>query len=118
MGRWANLTIVALLLSPPATAAAAENDIGNIPPGRFSFELRPRYNYIDESNKPLDTEGGTLRALAGWRSAPYEGLQVAIEGIYTDRIGPKRFNDNGADNSTSPYPLLPDPRYHLSLIHI
>ena len=112
MGRWANLTIVALLLSPPATAAAAENDIGNIPMGRFLFELRPRYNYIDESNKPLDTEGGTLRALAGWRSAPYEGLRVAIEGIYTDRIGPKRFNDNGAQNPISPYPLLPDPRYH------
>ena len=111
MGRWANYTIVALLLSPPALAAEPENDIRNNLMGRFSLELRPRYNYIDESNKPLDSEGGTGRTVVGWRSAPYDGLQVAIEAIHSERIGPKHFNDMGALNASSPYPLLPDPRY-------
>jgi hypothetical protein len=79
--------------------------------GRFTLELRPRYNRIDESNKPLLTEGYTVRALAGWISGPWHGVRLTLEAIHTDHIGPKSFNDVGAMNGTSPYPLLPDPRY-------
>src|SRR5204862_5557458 len=49
-------------------------------------------------------------AILGWRSAPYLGLRLTVEGIHADHIGPKEFNDNGALFATSPYPLLPDPR--------
>jgi hypothetical protein len=111
MGRWANLTIVSLLVSPPTVGAEAENDIRNSLLGRFSLELRPRYNHIDESDKPLDSEGGTGRAIVGWRSAAYDGLRLAVEAIHAERIGAKRFNDSGALIAASPYPLLPDPRY-------
>jgi hypothetical protein len=111
MGRWANLAIVLLLLSPSTFGAEAENDIRNSLPGRFSLELRPRYNFIDESDKRLDTEGGTDRAIVGWRLAPMDGVRGVVEAIHTGRIGRKRFNDDSALRVTSPYPLLPDPRY-------
>jgi hypothetical protein len=119
MGRWANVAIVSLLLASPSFDAAAENDIRNNPfgiaealaAGRFSLELRPRYNHIEESNKPEKTEGGTVRILGGWRSAPFQGLRFAIEAIHTDHFGRKEFNDDPALLATSPYPLLPDPRY-------
>jgi hypothetical protein len=78
--------------------------------GRFTLELRPRYNRIDESDKPLRTEGGTLRLAAGFASAPLRSARVVVEGIHTDKIDP-HFNDEGARINTSPYPLLPDPRY-------
>jgi alginate export protein len=88
-------------------------------PGRFTLELRPRYNRIEETNKPLLTEGVTMRTVAGWRSAPWQGMRLTIEGIYSDGIGDKRYNDDGAQNGTSPYPLLPDPRYAgLNEVHV
>jgi hypothetical protein len=78
--------------------------------GRFTLELRPRYNRIDESDKPERAEGGTVRVVAGYRSAPIAGLRLVLEGIHANHLGGE-FNDNGADFATSPYPLLPDPRY-------
>jgi hypothetical protein len=119
MGRRANLAIVSSLLATPCFGSGGENDIGNIPftgadavaNGRFSLELRPRYNRIDESDKPLRTDGGTARVVAGWRSAPFHGIRFALEAIHAGHFGPKHFNDDGTANAASPYPLLPDPRY-------
>ncbi len=78
--------------------------------GRFTLELRPRYNRIDESDKPERTEGGTVRVVAGFRSAPVDGVRFVVEAIHANHLGGE-FNDNGALFATSPYPLLPDPRY-------
>jgi hypothetical protein len=75
--------------------------------GDFSLELRPRWNHIEESDKPLTTEGGTVRVIAGWRSPPLYGFRFTVEGIHTDQFS-KRFNDTFSP--TSPYPLLPDPK--------
>ena len=33
-----------------------------------------------------------------------------VEGIHTNQVDP-RFNDDGAQFASAPYPLLPDPRY-------
>jgi hypothetical protein len=103
----------AILVGPAAAETALEpfSVADSLARGRFTLELRPRYNRIDESNYPRRTEGGTVRALAGWRSAPYRGWRVAVEAIHTDHLGGKSFNDDPALLATSPYPLLPDPRY-------
>jgi hypothetical protein len=79
--------------------------------GRFTLELRPRYNVITESEYPERTEGGTIRVVAGYRTGAWHGWRATIEAIHADRIGPKRFNDDGGRFATSPYPLLPDPSY-------
>jgi hypothetical protein len=102
-----------ILATPPAAgqdAPAAFSVDDSLLKGRFTLELRPRYNRIDESDKPERTEGGTGRALAGWRSAPYDGARITIEGILAYHLG-GQFNDDGAQFAASPYPLLPDPRY-------
>ena len=78
--------------------------------GRFTLELRPRYNRIDESDKPQRTEGGTVRLTAGFESAPLQMTRVIVEGIHANQVDP-HFNDNPANINSSPYPLLPDPRY-------
>jgi len=79
--------------------------------GRFTLELRPRYNVITESEYPERTEGGTIRAVAGYRTGAWHGWRMRAEVIHTDRLGPKHFNDDGAAFATSEYPLLPDPSY-------
>jgi hypothetical protein len=78
--------------------------------GRFELQLRPRYNRIDESDKEYRSEGTTVRAIAGWKSAPFRGWRLTLEGIHSDHVGAKDFNDDGAQFATSEYPLLPDPR--------
>jgi Alginate export len=78
--------------------------------GRFTLELRPRYNRIDESDKPLRTEGGTVRLVAGIETAPLQMTRVVLEGIHANHLDP-HFNVDPANINSSPYPLLPDPRY-------
>jgi hypothetical protein len=87
--------------------AAAQDFAG----GQFWLELRPRWNRIEESDKPEVAQGGTVRAIAGWRSGRWNGLRATLEGIHADHWGRSDFNENGADIPISPYPLLPDPRH-------
>ncbi len=104
------IALAAALCAPCARgqeASLAEAIAG----GRPILELRPRYNHIEESNKPLLTEGTTVRAIAGWRTAPWHDLRLTLEGIATGHLGEKKFNDVGAASASSPYPLLPDPEH-------
>ena len=97
----------------PALAQQADEPFSiadSLARARFTLELRPRYNRIDESDKPERTEGGTVRIVAGVRTAPVDGMRVVLEGIHANHLGGE-FNDNGALFASSPYPLLPDPRY-------
>jgi hypothetical protein len=102
---------IATSVTFPTRAADAGEEPNFFSAGRPILELRPRYNRIDETDKPERTEGFTYRAIAGWATAPYRGWRFTVEGINTGHMGPKEFNDNGADFATSPYPLLPDPSY-------
>lgn len=119
MGRMTGWLIVAPLAALPALGAGLEDDNGNRTPsladavarGQPILELRPRYNRIDESDLPSRTEGGTVRAVAGWRSAAWYGLRFRIEALHAGHLGAKRFNDDPGLIGTSPYPLLPDPRH-------
>jgi alginate export protein len=119
MDRRKTWCIVSLLGALAASGAQAAEDTQSAPfsladslaQGRFTLELRPRFNRIDESDKPLLTEGTTVRAIAGWRSAPYRGFRLTVEAIHADHVGARQFNDDGALFASSPYPLLPDPRY-------
>jgi hypothetical protein len=109
-------TPAVLAVALAATTAAAQEapdpfSIGeSLARGRFTLELRPRYNNIEESDKQYRTTGGTVRLLAGYQSAPIAGARIVLEGIHANQVA-KHFNDNGADFATSPYPLLPDPKY-------
>jgi hypothetical protein len=107
MARFTSWSIVALLAAWPALAGAADDPGGNY----FWLELRPRYNRITETDKPLTTRGGTLRAIMGARWAIVPELRLTVELLHANNIGAKHFNDDGALFATSPYPLLPDPEY-------
>ena len=108
------LFAAACALHAALALAAPDEEMGPaqaIAAGRPTLDFRPRYNRIDESDKPERTEGFTYRAVAGWRTAPWHGLRLTTEFIHTDHVGAKEFNDDATQFAASPYPLLPDPRY-------
>jgi hypothetical protein len=119
MGRAGSWVILASLVACATHALGAPGDIGNTSPslaeafaaGTPLVELRPRYNHIEESDKPETARGMTLRAIAGWRTAPWHGVRLTVEAIHAGAVGTRRFNDDPAFLATSPYPLLPDPRH-------
>jgi hypothetical protein len=97
---------------PPARAEEPFSLAEALSNGRFTLQLRPRYNRIEESDKPKTTEGITVRAVPGWQSAPWHGLRVAAEFLHTGHLGDRRYNDDVTRAGGSPYPLLPDPDYN------
>ncbi|HET6264912.1 MAG TPA: alginate export family protein [Usitatibacter sp.] len=107
--------IVALLAAWTALSAGAADDLGDagldfdqaMAQGRLFGELRPRYNRIDESDKPLLTEGGTLRLAAGLKSGAWHGTRFTVEAIHATHVGAKHFDDEFRPGNQ--YPLLPDP---------
>jgi Alginate export len=80
--------------------------------GRLLLDLRPRYNFIEETNKREAADAWTARVLLGWQTAPLFDTRLTAQWIVADHIGNKRFNDEPARIPNSPYPLLPDPRHH------
>lgn len=112
--RAARLAFVLAFAAAASAVPAAEGESAPGPSfsaGRWLLELRPRYNLIEESNKPERAEGWTLRAAAGWQGAAREDLRLTLEAIATAQPGAARFNDDPSQAATSPYPLLPDPRH-------
>ncbi len=119
--RWlAKHALIATLLSAPAVVSAQalggeglalklSESLGN---GRLLLDLRPRYSHIEETNKREATDVWTTRVLLGWQTAPLFDTRLTAQWILVDHIGAKRFNDDPARIPVSPYPLLPDPRYH------
>src|SRR5438128_564797 len=74
--------------SPSCPAAEGEGGLQEaVANGRFNLELRPRYNRLEESDTENPSRGYTYRAVAGWRSAPWLGLRLTVEGIHADHIG-------------------------------
>ena len=110
MGRINTCAIVSLALAATAASAQAPDDSRNMAPGRFFLELRPRYNHIEDSDKPREADGFTQRTTAGWHGAPLPQLRLTLELIHAGPFGKKDFNTRPADRA-SPYPLLPDPHH-------
>jgi len=111
MGRLEICRILTLAIACPALTAVAQDDIRNNFPGRLALELRPRYNLIEETDKPETTRGFTQRTTLGWQGALAPQLRITAELIHAGPFAQKEFNTDGAQIRTSPYPLLPDPHH-------
>jgi Alginate export len=109
------LVLLSALLTSLSTSAQEANESmslwDSVRNGNLLLQLRPRYNYIDEDAKAKYTDVATYRAMLGWRTAPFHDFRVTAQGIHTDYVGAKRYNDDPAKGGSSPYPLLPDPRH-------
>jgi Alginate export len=90
--------------SAPAAASPAEAIAG----GKLLLELRPRYERVEQSNKPLDADAFTLRTRLGWKTLPWNGFSVTVEVLDVTRAFGDAFNPNPAV-ANSHYPTVADP---------
>lgn len=104
------LFVLCSVASTLCAATGTKPELSALPALALRLETRVRYVNIDEGDKPLRTDVTTARAIAGADVVLTPVLKFTAEVIHSNFIPPKRFNDNAA-SFTSPYPLLPDPRY-------
>jgi len=89
---------------PPAEASSLSEAITG---GKLLLNLRPRYEHVEQENKPKDADAYTMRTLIGWRTLPWNGLGLTLEGINVGHLGNKHYAPR--PNVPSPYPLVADP---------
>jgi hypothetical protein len=98
----------------PAAATASPSGAPDSPegdtavPGRVLFQLRPRFTYIDQSNKPLLAQASDMRLLLGYRAAPVDYFEFTGQIVNVSWLHPMRAS-NVPGTPASPYPLVGDP---------
>jgi hypothetical protein len=89
--------------APPAADSLAEALTG----GKVTFNLRPRYEFVEQDGKQKDANAFTNRTLLGWRTLPFRGFSVYAEGINVLHVGNQLFNDTPVASPV--YPTVADP---------
>jgi hypothetical protein len=116
MRRILGLASVAILmclgLAPQATGADQPSEEAAtleeaLTGGKLLLQLRPRWEYVEQEGKPEDANALTMRTLLGWRTKPWHGLSVTVEGINVGHLGSQDYNDN--PSAPSPFPTVADP---------
>jgi hypothetical protein len=108
--------------APPAVAAkpAFGSPSDAILGGKLIFEVRARYEYVDQKRTATLTKSGeaaTARLHLGWETADWHGLKGLAEFEDVRQIGPEHFAVNVPGATTPPlngadkakYPLINDP---------
>jgi alginate export protein len=91
---------------PPAEAASLSEAIGG---GKFLLNLRPRWEHVEQANKPEDADAYTMRTLFGWRTLPWRGLSLTVEGINVGHLGDRHYALSTSDPLFAQYPVVADP---------
>lgn len=91
--------------APAAQAKDVQEAIGG---GKLLFELRPRYEFVDQDNKPENANAFTMRTLLGWQTKPMVGFVAVVQFLNVTNLDGDEYNPNPAV-TTSPYPTVPDP---------
>ena len=76
--------------------------------GKPTIYLRPRYEHVEQDNKPLNADAYTMRTLLGYRTGTWQGLSGYFEGINVGHLGEQNYNDVSTV-TTSRYPTVADP---------
>jgi hypothetical protein len=122
---WAGLAIAQTAPDPEApapetTPAPATGLLDQIAAGKLLFEVRGRYESVDQTKTPAlreDAQAITVRTRLGWETAEWRGLKALVEIENVGHLGPQHFAVNVPGAATSPlngaakarYPIVNDP---------
>ncbi|MBL8532949.1 MAG: alginate export family protein, partial [Betaproteobacteria bacterium] len=95
--------VLAADADPPSASSLNEALTG----GKLTFNLRPRYEHVEQDGKTDNADAFTNRTLLGWRTLPYQGFSLYAEAINVARIGDQNYNDTPLASAV--YPTVADP---------
>jgi hypothetical protein len=97
------LYILAAVSMNPLDASAAQN-IDNpsiydaLVNGKSQSQMRLRYEYVDQQNKPKDANAFTLQTLLGWQTSNYLDTSITAQLINVSHLN-QDFYDNSMGKS-------------------
>lgn len=101
---------------PAGPKAEAGEDEGLLP-GRAMLQLRPRYLYAKQANKPEKAEAYDVRSLVGYKTKPVGDFEFTGQLVNVNWLEPKHASNDPA-NFASRYPLVADPdKSDVNLLH-
>ena len=101
-----------------ASIAATISD--TIASGKFIFEVRSRYEFVDQKRTPVLKDNGesfTVRTRLGWETGDWNGVRGLVEFEDVRQVGPEHFAVNVPGSTAPPlngaakarYPIINDP---------
>lgn len=71
------------------------------------FDLRYRFEYVDQDGRSKDAKANTLRTRAGVETGRFFGIGAGFDVEWIEAIGSQKFNDT--INGKTQFPVVPDP---------
>ncbi len=99
----------ALAQVPAAVDEGAATPLEALTGGALLLNLRPRFENVAQDGKPEHAEAFTLRTLLGWRTKPWHGLSLTVEGIDVRHLAEQDFATTRNDPRFADYPIVADP---------
>jgi hypothetical protein len=93
-----------LLVIPPA---AGEDAAGFFRGGKAGLDLRYRFEYAEQDDKPETAEANTLRIRLKLESGAVRGFSAYVELDHVEALGDARYDDTR--NGLTDYPVVADP---------
>lgn len=87
--------------------AAADSVVSALQKGDASLAFRLRHEQVDQDGFARDANASTLRGRLSWRSARWQGLELAVEVDHVAYLFDGRYNDTR--NGKTAFPVVADP---------
>lgn len=104
-----HITSIIILLSGlfPLTAQSAATLLDAFTYGKFSGQLRYRYEWVDQENFAEQARASTLRTQLGYLTDGYQGFSAFMQIENVTVIGAQDYNNTA--NGLTQYPVVADP---------
>ncbi len=107
-GAAGRLLVMAIVLSGcVSTASSAESLKEALTEGKVNFDLRYRYEVVEQSNFAEDARASTIRLRLGYTTGLYYGLFARFEFEHNEILGGEQFDSTANGNIT--FPIIADP---------
>jgi Alginate export len=102
---------VAIMVEPEVKVAAPppppQDSASAILAGKLIFEMRPRYEFVDQTGIAREARSATLRTRLGWETGAFHGLRGLLEFENVSQLGGENYNTTL--NGKTTFPVVADP---------
>ena len=102
------LAALSIALAQPAFGSGVLDEAtAALTDGRFTGNLRYRYEFVDQDGFEENAHASTARLRAGYETGEVRGFSGKVELEWVQRLGPEHYNDT--TNGRTRFPVVADP---------